>query len=214
MIYNGRFELNPSTLHVERLNAKSMIEGFEKNNKRHYLSILTAHKRAKSLVNNFLEIPKLITNHNQEFPKEIYPMSDIGKILHSEKYSIDKKYVAIVDTIYPIINTETLWKKICSSDIFDIWKPSAPFESVRYKKDPQIMLIRVCEIHQNLELSITKKTDRYLHIDDPGEVSIKKFIIDNGEFNSIRNKLELILEKEYGKSVESRKYIDTCKIKI
>ncbi|MEN6378296.1 MAG: hypothetical protein ABFD15_01785 [Methanofastidiosum sp.] len=213
MIYTGRFEINPATLHVERVNAMSMIEGFEKNNKKYYLSILTAHKRAKSLVNNFQKVPKLITNHIQENPKSIYPLSSIGVQLHSEKYTIDKKYVAIVDTIYPIKNTISLWEKICSSDIFDIWKPDAPFESVRNKKDPQIMLIRVCEINQDMELSITKKTDRYLHV-HPEEVTLKKFILNNNEFNSIRNKIELILEKEYGKSFESRKYTDTSKIKI
>lgn len=212
MIYDGRFEINPATLHVERVNAKAMVEGFEKNGKRHYLSILTAHSRANSLVRNFRKVPKLITSHAQKYPKKIYPMSEIGKELNSEKYKIDKKYVAILDTIYPIKNKLSLWEKICTSDIFDIWKPEAPFESVLYKNLPQIMLIRVCEIYQNVNTE--KATDRYRHVLNPEEVTIKRFIINNNEFESIRDKLESVIEDEVGKNFENRICTETSKIKI
>jgi len=211
MIYNGSFEINPTTLHVERVNAKAMIEGFEKNGKRHYLSILTAHNRANSLVRNFHRDPKLITNHDQKFPKKIYPMSEIGKELNSDKYNIEQKYVAILDTIYPIKNKLSLWEKVCNSDIFDIWKPEAPFESVLYKNLPQIMLIRVCEVYQ--KLNTVRNTDRYRHVPIPEEVTIKRFIINNNEFESIRDKLESILEDE-DESFEKRTYTETSKIKI
>jgi hypothetical protein len=139
-------KVNKSTLKVERQNAKAMIEGFYKNSNLYYSTIFTAHKRSISLKYDFKTYPKLIENFINSMPRKQYPLSQIGKDLKSERYEIRKKYIAHVDRIFHIKNSINIWKDLCNSGIFDIWMPEAPYNSLKSKKDPMILLLRVFEI--------------------------------------------------------------------
>jgi hypothetical protein len=142
---------NEMTLKVERQNAWAMIEGFRKKDEHFFVSIFTAHLRAKSIQRDFKQYPKLITLIKK--PKPYYPLNeDIVNQPEFSKYRHKYRYIAVLDRIFHITNKNSTWNELCNNGIFDIWSPSAPYNSLidqdtgLEKEDPMILLLRIFEI--------------------------------------------------------------------
>jgi len=179
---------------VERENAKAMVEGFNKAGKRHHLSIYCSTN--KSL---FYDKRLLLTNKGP-LRKE-YPLSEIGEQLDAWDYEPEYKYVVSCIDVFEIKNVMTLWNRLCSNDVFDIWKPEAPFnrfdlphitQSLRY----YIKLIRLYELDEPVSIDRVKlKKDDGSWIRHPRilrpfpKINIKNPIISNDEIQEIKNRL-------------------------
>lgn len=72
-----KIAINNLSLKVERVNAKAMLEGFQKKGKTYHVSMYTANSKSKSLENSFDKLPKLLT-YQRGNPRSIYPISSIG----------------------------------------------------------------------------------------------------------------------------------------
>ncbi len=192
-----RITINSASLKIEKVNAKAMIEGFIKEGKRHFVSLYTAGRNSKSLERNFAEFPKLITLQKQN-PRKDYPMSSTGERLNAASYRLPYQYIAILDTIYEIVNDKILWKAVCINGLFDIWNPDAPFNSyfdpkTREKKEkPMILLIRFAQIGKDFSLLLDHSYTYYDRIPDgiDREVNLVRPILCNNDFDAYRAKLE------------------------
>ena len=180
-LYAKAVDINERTLKVERQNAKAMVEGFLKDSERFYLSIFTAHARAKSIQHEFYKYPKLIENINRANPKIIFPLSQIGKQLKAEKYVIPRKYIAVLDRIFHIKNEIRVWEELCTNGIFDIWEPEAPYNSLKNKKDPMILVFRIFQIDYDFSGEIDNNTSSYFGIIPKRKVTLIKPIIPYGK---------------------------------
>jgi len=185
--------VNSMTLKVERENASAMIEGFYKGTTRHYVTIFVAHENAWSMKGKFRQYPKLLTTIQQINPK--HKLSEIGKSMRAESYSIDYKYIAILKKIYHVRNNVNLWKEICNNGLFDIWDWSAPYNNLRDDKDPdsdkgdpRILLLKICEIDYDFtsDLHISIRADKIR----PRNVNIIRPVISDGDYASIVSMLE------------------------
>lgn len=206
--YIGReIELNCLTLRVERENAKAMTEGFVKNRDRHYVTVFTAHRQAWSLKNNFAEVPKLLTAKKGK-PRREYRLSEIGRSLEADTYRHSARYIAVLDRILHIRNSLGLWDELCTSGIFDIWEPSAPYNSLltkggSEKKDPMILVLRIFEIdHEFTNEEIWP--EQYFDTIHPRVVRITKPVIDDAAFVDIVGRIKHaargnVVKEEIGK---------------
>jgi len=170
--------LNTQTLKVEKQNAIALTQGFLKESKRYYSSIFTAHQNSISMQKDFREMPKLLTSFRGR-PRRKYPLSDIGKDLHTEGYELRGKYVAILDRIFHIRDNIKIWEELCNNGVFDIWEPEAPYNSLSGKIDPMILLLRIFEIDYDFTNEITK--GGYFDMIAGGKVRIIRPIIPNNE---------------------------------
>ena len=179
--------LNTQTLKVEKQNAIALTQGFLKESKRYYSSIFTAHQNSISMQKDFREVPKLLTSFRGP-PRQEYPLSDIGKDLHTEGYELRGKYVAILDRIFHIRNNIKIWEELCNNGVFDIWEPEAPYNSLRDKIDPMILLLRIFEIDYDFTNEITK--GRYFGTIAGRKVRIIRPIIPNNESDPFSKKYD------------------------
>jgi hypothetical protein len=158
-IYN-----NEMTLKIDRVNAWGMIEGFRKNNEHYYTSIYTASKNSWSLKGNFkkrvyCKNPKVITL-SKNIRSDYSPNITIINQVSFENYQHKYKYVAFIDRIFCIENNIDIWKKLCNNGVFDIWKPSAPNNSLNdeitltEKEKPMILLLRIFEVDHDYSKDI------------------------------------------------------------
>jgi len=174
-------DVSEVTLKVERQNAKAMVEGFVKDSNRYYVSIFTAHSGAKSIQHDFYKHPKLIENTVKTKPRKIYPLSQIGQKLNAESYEIPKRYIAVLDRIFHIKNEIKVWEELCNNGIFDIWEPEAPYNSLKNKKDPMILVLRIFQIDYDFSSEIDNSTSPYFSIIPKIKVSLIKPIIPYGK---------------------------------
>ena len=85
LVWHMDYINNEMALKVERQNAWAMIEGFRKKDEHFFVSIFTAHLRAKSIQRDFKQYPKLITLINK--PKPYYHLNeDIVYQMEFSKY--------------------------------------------------------------------------------------------------------------------------------
>jgi hypothetical protein len=199
-----------------------MIEGFYAKTGTgksiNHVTFLTNTKYGDHLKKSFKTTPKLITNHiTPNNPK--YVVSDSILPKNPNNYEIPLKYVAVLDTVYHIHNSEILWKKICNSGLFDIWKYESPLNSLRFlnstkdRPDSQILLLRVYEIDKMIEKDNIEFARRYYKV-YPRKVKLERPILNNTDFKSIKNKLydTLLENNSLRKSPEN--CFDTCLIRF
>ncbi len=159
-------KINSYALKVERQNATAMTEGFWKDNKHYYVTISTAHKKAKSMQKYFKTIPKILVQKRRKRRPE-YLLSSIGKKLNVSNYK--DKYVAVLDRIFHIKNNINIWNKLCLNGVFDIWEPKAPFNSLNGKTDQMILLLRIFQI----DCDLTNIIERGKYYDKITEQNVK-----------------------------------------
>lgn len=172
--------INNVTLKVEKENFIALTEGFTKSDKKYYSSIFTAHRDATSIQNNFRQSPKLLTPKRRN-PRSEYPLSDIGLNLRTHR-DFELKYLAILDTVFHIENNMSIWNRLCTEGIFDLWNPKAPFNNLDGKEDPQILLLRIFEISDNFNNEIIPGT-YYDHIPIRGITLLRPIIPDENSYN-------------------------------
>jgi len=187
------------TLNVEQPTAVAMINGFIKHDGRHYVTISTAHRGSRHMDNNFRAIPKLITPKLMP-PRQRYPLSDIGRSLCVEYYAFSQptkhhfKHVAIPDTIFHIENNPRIWLQLCNNGIFDIWDWTAPYNSLKGREDPMILVLRVCEIDHAYRGEITR--GQYFNTIKPTTVKLLRPIIPNDRFEELKAKVRAVLQPD------------------
>ena len=105
----------------------------------------------------------------------------------------------LVET-YFIRNDINLWRAICSTNLFGIWEPQAPFNRfANCKAKPyqyRIVLLRVSEINETcLNSSIYKVNNMLNRIDDDFDtnITIKERVIDDVSFYALKSQLELLI---------------------
>ncbi|SPF38531.1 hypothetical protein SBDP1_200015 [Syntrophobacter sp. SbD1] len=161
-----KVELAQTSLHVEKVNAQAMIEGYKDNLGIHrHVSIFAATGRATAMQNDFRRFPKLITRHKGDRSLRDYPMSVVGKNLNDSPYIHKLKYIAMLDTIFYLnevdVNNKVdmkMLKDLCTSGIFDIWEPIAPHnrfldKKFNAKQSPMILLVRIWELERDFRPS-------------------------------------------------------------
>jgi len=174
---------------IDKANAMAMISGYVNNQKKKHQAIWCDVNRKP--------FPMLITL-NRTATK--FPMSRIGNSLNTDKYSIDLKYIAILDSEYSIRNDMKLWEKICTNGLFDIWDPYAPYrrfaESKADERQYRIQLLRVWETENKfIDSDIRHANDRIDHINKENRgVSLKSPVISDDEFKNIKTLLAESIE--------------------
>lgn len=179
---------NEMALKVERQNAWAMIEGFRKKDEHFYVSIFTAHRRAKSIQRNFQQYPKLITLIRQ--PKSYYSLNyDIVNQPEFSKYQHKYRYIAVLDRIFHITNKISIWNELCNNGIFDIWSPNAPYNSLidqktgLEKEDPMILLLRIFEIENGFEEEEIKFGAQIDHVRKQVKLHIIRPVIPQNQYD-------------------------------
>ena len=185
---SGYVKLNELDLKLEKVNAIAMRNGFFKDATQHHVTIFMAHDGAWALKNNFCKNPKLITLKKSDNPR--YVPSNIGRTLLRSPYTHEMNCVAILDTKFHISNSKDVWRTLCNNGIFDIWLPSAPFNRLDGKKDPMILLLRICEVNHDFSNQLYCKNTRVNGINGDRFVKIKMPIIQNAEFLIIKDKIK------------------------
>ncbi|MFH0796962.1 MAG: DUF1802 family protein [Candidatus Omnitrophota bacterium] len=183
---------------MERVNAKAMINGFEKNGRIIHQAIY---------LNANGGFPKLITLQKHNYRK--FRMSEVGGNLNSDSFSIPYKYVALLKSTYIVKNEMGLWEKICHNGLFDIWKPEAPNKWCNEHSDQtkcKILLIRIWETTEELPEEKIKPTGhcgRWADLTrEDCTVTLKKPVIGDEEFLQIKNLLQDTI-KDYQISIGS-----------
>ncbi|MFH1718889.1 MAG: hypothetical protein ABIF19_16155 [Planctomycetota bacterium] len=176
------WELNKRCFKIDKTNAKAMIDGYLKNGALIRQAIWCAVKDAL--------FPMLITLNRT---RTKFRMSSIGESLRSDDYLIPYKYVADLDSEYPIKNDHRLWETVCSNGLFDVWVPDAPYERFADAKSDRakfrIQLIRVWQIREEFaEDEIIHASDRIDHLNSSCDrmVTPIKPVICDGEFERIK----------------------------
>lgn len=200
-------ELYHDCFKIDKSNAISMIKGVNINGQNVHQSIWLDVKNKK--------FPKLLTLNKRETR---FPLSRIGKSLSSDNIVIDYKYVVVLDTEYFVRNDISLWERICSNGLFNIWEPEAPLKRFNEaKSDPtsyRIQLVRVFEIHNAFRDEDVIPAGRQYHhlVCSSKTVYIKKPIISNEEFKRIKNLLAISVKDFLVKP--SVPHFDTTTIQI
>ena len=178
--------LDRSCFKIEKVNAKAMITGYEKEGERTYQSIYCATRGRY--------FPRLITLNKR--PTR-FKLSAIGRTLESEYWPLTEyKHIALLEKEYSIKNDLDFWKRICNNGLFDIWEPIAPYskfsESNMSEDSYRILLLRVYEIENGFnELEIEARGTRNHTITRNNlNVIIKKPVIEDEKFKEIKNLLE------------------------
>lgn len=179
---------------IDKINAKGMIEGFNKNGKIIHTSIwCDVTKRP---------FPMLITLNRSPTPYKGSSVFDESEI---NDFVIHHKYVALFDSQYFIKNEWGLWERICNNGLFDIWMPDDPYKRFNDKKicrSPpskfRIILLRIYEIEGEFkEEQIVHVSNFIDHITAENlSVNLKRPIISDEEFKQIKELLEETI-KEY-----------------
>lgn len=182
-------EVDRRCFKIDRPNAMAMISGFFKNGKLHRQSIW--------LDVTTKPFPMLISLNRR--PTR-FQLSELGRHLDPEEFSIPYRYIAILNSEYHIKNDMQLWEGICSNGLFDIWDPISPYRRfAESKSDPfrfRIQLLRIHEINEEFQPNqIVPVSDRVDHlIASRRTITIKGPVIPDQEFFSIK----VLLEKSVG----------------
>lgn len=181
-------QLNKRCFKIDKTNAKAMIDGYLKNGMRVHQSIWCAVDE--------IPFPALVTLNRT---KTKFPMSREGEQLHPDFYTIPYKYIAKLPRPhfqYFIKNDMNLWEILCSNGLFDVWIADAPYMRFANSKSPRssfrIQLVRIYEINEVFrESDIRHVSDRIDHLCAANtEVTIKRPVISDEEFERMRNHLE------------------------
>jgi hypothetical protein len=193
-----KITLNRKCLKLDRVNAKAMIDGFSKGDRKIHQVIYLATR-----VEQF---PKLITlNRHKKIPWE---MSKIGQALNADSFSIPiKKYVAEIEETHEIRNERPLWEKVCTNGLFDVWEPEAPYGDYNKNKNGKresckIVLLRIYEILEGFndrEIERYGSCDRFDKITRL-EVTAVKPVVTEEEFGRLK---QLFLESINGFEIKS-----------
>jgi 5-methylcytosine-specific restriction endonuclease McrA len=163
-----------------------MVHGFQKpDGKLHRQSIWLA------VAGNEEDFPKLLTLQK----KCGFKLSPIGKKMDVEDFVLPLKYIAKLDSEYPVRNEMALWKMVCSNGLFDIWDPAAPYKRfAQAESDPakfRIQLLRIYEIDHEFSKDDIKINDRSDHLIPPiPEVENGTPVIPDDEFGVLRDLLK------------------------
>jgi hypothetical protein len=68
-----------------------------------------------------------------------------------------------------------IWNELCQDGIFDIWQPVAPFNSLKGKQDPAILILRIFEMNKDFGREIEGGT--YFDKVESQEVQVIKPIV-------------------------------------
>ena len=178
-------EVDRRCFKIDRPNALAMISGFVKNGRLHRQSIW--------LDVTTKPFPMLISLNRR--PTKFH-LSELGRHLNPEEFSIPYKYVSMLDSEYYIKNDMRLWETICANGLFDIWDPVSPYrrfaESRSDRSRFRIQLLRIYEINEEFQPDqIVPVSDRIDHlIASRRTFTIKSPVIQNREFASIKVALE------------------------
>jgi hypothetical protein len=177
-------DMEPTTtcFKIDKYNAKAMIVGYRR------LGDYYPHHQAIWLDTKDRPFPMLISLQSTNR----FRLSDEGRRLNADYFSIPFKYVVTLDSQYFVRNDMELWQKICSNGLFDIWKPTSPYRCWDEAKcDPslfRILLLRVYEIeqefHRDQVVRETNWVDRLTASDR--SVTIKRPVVSDEEFASIK----------------------------
>ena len=175
-------------LRLDQANAKAMIYGFKKEGILLHQGIY-CFNRKKTFHIALIDVDR---------HKSKYKLSDIGKDLHSDNFKIEHKYIISVVKFKDIKNKTEMWDEICTNGLFDIWDPSAPFQKYVENENPNqfcIGLLRLYEIDEIISEDLLKVNDRNTILKKTLTVKIKRPIINDAEFNEIKEKLDRTLDK-------------------
>lgn len=152
-------DINSQTLKIDVEMAIAMTEGYKKNGDMFRTCIMSSSPRSKALEKDFLKYPKLITHNKIDSTKGNTPLSGRSgrplsfagvviknDVLKKNNYYFCYKYIAVLIAKYYIKNSLEVWRDICNTDIFGIWEPEAPFNNIKDKDDPLILLLRVYKL--------------------------------------------------------------------
>jgi len=150
-------QLHATCFKIDRPNAKAMIAGYRKNGELHRQCIWLAAKD--------LPFPALLTLQRTA-PR--FKLSEVGRRMHPQRFTLPLKYAATLVSEYFIENDMALWENVCSSGLFDIWTPGAPYKRFAQAKssraDFRIQLVRIYEIDHEFQLrdieSASSRIDR------------------------------------------------------
>jgi hypothetical protein len=177
--------LNSCCFKIDKANAKAMIEGFYKEDK-------LIHQCIYCLARN-KPFPLLITI--EKSPTR-FELSNIGKTLDADYFTMHYKYVAVLEKEYFIKNNPDTWEKICNNGLFDIWYPIAPFTRFNEAKtDPnqfRLALLRIYEINEEFSSEEIDQRGARFHILNRNDLKVttKKPVINDEEFERIKKLLE------------------------
>lgn len=181
-------ELQRHCFKIDRPNAKAMIEGFRDKDGR------LVHQSIWLDVKN-KQFPMLVTL-NRTPTKFRSDLSDCGKNLNSDNYSIKHKFIVHLDSVYFVRNDMSLWKDVCSNGLFNIWEPEAPFSRFENSEGDEanyrICLVRLYEVYEEFkQQEIVAATKRIDHLESPSRnVTIKRAISSDEEFRRTRKLLD------------------------
>ncbi len=129
-----------------------------------------------------------------------FPLSIKGRNLDTDTRPKSYKFIAELVETYFIRNDINLWRAICSTNLFGIWEPQAPFNRFANCKAKtyqyRIVLLRVSEINETcLNSSIYKVNNMLNRIDDDfdTDITIKERVIDDVSFYALKSQLELLI---------------------
>ncbi|MCK4927030.1 MAG: hypothetical protein KAS11_01055 [Candidatus Aenigmarchaeota archaeon] len=175
-------------LKIGKANAKAMIYGFKKENVLLHQGIY-CFNMAKQF-----QLALMVVNSG----RSRYKLSDIGNDLNSDDFTVENKYLISVVKFKGIENKTEFWDEICTNGLFDIWDPSAPFKKYNENKNAQnfcIGLLRIYELDEIISDDLIKVNDRNAILKKTLTVKIKRPIINDAEFNEIKDKLDRTLDK-------------------
>jgi HNH endonuclease len=186
-------QLQSKCFKIDKSNAKAMVHGFLKNDNLHRQAIWLVRRNSFWPSKKEKLSPALITLH---ITPPRFKNSPIGQAMNPEKFAMPLKYIADLVCEYFIRNDKTLWKTICSNDLFDIWEPEEPYrffsESDGKPTSFRLQLLRVYEIDREFQSNdIEGAKSRFPRLRPPiREVAIKRPIISDVEFRALKNLLE------------------------
>jgi hypothetical protein len=169
---------------IDRPNAFAMISGYYKNGRLNRQAIWCAVTAPP--------FPMLITLQRSPTP---FRVSEVYRLGNVEEFSMPYKYIACLDSEYPIKNDIGLWQKVCTNGLFDIWDPIAPYSRFAdCKSDPsrfRIQLLRVYEIAEEFDKAdVVPLSSRVDKLTTKRTVTIKEPVISDEEFLRIKSLLK------------------------
>lgn len=170
---------------IDKTNAKAMIEGYALGSK--------LIRQAIWCDVTSKPFPMLITLNRT--PTK-FQRSKLGESLKPNTYTIPYKYIAVLDSEYPIKNDIRLWLVLCNNTLFNTWAPEAPYTRYAQSKKDQsqfrILLLRIYEIVEEFrQQDIIHVSDRIDHlVIEFTTVTIAKPVIPDKEFDTIKNLLK------------------------
>lgn len=197
--------VNKASLKIEKENAYSLIYGYEPKK----TTIYCAHQNAWSLkggggVYPFQKYPKLITVSKSKK----YNLSETARAINTDHVIIPKRFIAFLDTIFHIRNDKSIWDKLCKDGTFNLWPPEEADRYFEKTSDSMILLLRVCIIEGELQISEEPTSDYYDDVIGNREVSVIGPVISDLEFKGIKDNIRSVLQ-ELGKLKREERMFDT-----